>query len=195
MTQILFIFILALTITSLNVFADEILIIDSKRNIPLSDEETVYKDFYINAGENAGLKKNLVVSVKRQIKIKDSAAKSIGEFETLVGKVRIIHAENKVAIGREYQLQNRDEDPMLEQVGLMTGDRIDLKDSFIDNTKHSVKKAPTSSAVIIKQDEPIKPKMESNNEILKEKTEKNTSKDSQKLEKVNSAQLETTTEI
>lgn len=115
--------------------ADEILIVDVRRNITLADEDSVYKDFYINAGEGSGLKKNLVVFVKRKIAVKDQAAKSIGNFETIVGQIRIIHVDGKVAVGREYKLQPRDSEPMLEQIGMMTGDRIDLAGSFVDSAK------------------------------------------------------------
>ena len=50
----------------------------------------------------------------------------------------------EVAVAREYKLLSRDELPMLEQVGIMTGDRIDLQGSFIDNSKP--KKPKTAEA-------------------------------------------------
>ena len=50
--------------------AQDILVVDVKRNITLSDNDPVYKDFYINAGEGSSLKKNLVVNVKRKITIR-----------------------------------------------------------------------------------------------------------------------------
>jgi len=43
-------------------------------------------------------------------------------------------------VAREYQLMSREDEPMLEQIGIMTGDRIDLQGSFIDNKKGSAKK-------------------------------------------------------
>ena len=128
--------------------ADMITIIDVHRNIPLADEDPAYKDFAINSGEAAGLKKNLVVTVKRKVSIKDSTSKSIGEMETVVGQLKIIQVDKKVAIGREYKLQPRDEDMSLDQIGIMTGDHIDLTGSFVD-TKPMLKKKvrePSSQA-------------------------------------------------
>ena len=113
--------------------AEEISVIEVRRNITLSDDELPYKDFYINAGESAGLKKNLIVFAKRKISVKDQAAKAVGDFETTVGQLRIIHVAGKVAVAREYKLQSRDDDPMLEQIGIMTGDHLDLTGAFIEN--------------------------------------------------------------
>ena len=124
----------------LNAFSAEINVADVHRNIPLSDDENIYKDFYINAGEGSGLKKNLVVNIKRKVFIKDSASKSIGDFEALIGQLRILHVDSKMAIAREYKLFSRDEEPMVEQIGIMTGDRIDLNGSFIDTNKPVKKK-------------------------------------------------------
>ena len=116
-------------------FADEISVVDVKRNITMSDEELIYKDFYLNAGEGSGLKRNLVVNVKRKIQVRDVSSKSMGEFETLVGQLKIVQVSDKVAVGREFKLFPRDEEAMLDQVGIMAGDRIDLAGSFIDTSK------------------------------------------------------------
>lgn len=131
---------LTLIFLSPTVFAADINIVDVRRNITLSDEDAIYKDFYLNAGEGSGLKKNLVVNVKRRIYVKDSNAKSVGDFETTVGQLRIVQVDGKVAVAREYKLTSRDEEAMIEQIGLMTGDRVDLSGSFIDNSKPIPKK-------------------------------------------------------
>ncbi|MBC7421699.1 MAG: hypothetical protein H7328_13300 [Bdellovibrio sp.] len=140
--------------------ADEILIVDVRRNITLSDDEIAYKDFYLNAGEGSGLKKNLVINVKRRLSIKDQAAKSVGNFETVVGQMRIILVDGKVAVGREYKLQPRDEEPMLEQLGMMTGDRLDLAGSFIDNSKPKRKIAEVNLPFTAPATLPVEPALE-----------------------------------
>lgn len=115
--------------------AEEITVVDVKRNITLSDDDTVYKDFYLNAGNTSALRKNMVVNVKRKISIKDASTKSIGDIEAVVGQLKIIHLGSKVSVAREHKLIPRDEEPVLEQIGIMSGDRLDLTGSFIDNTK------------------------------------------------------------
>lgn len=138
-------------------FAEDITIVDARRNIPLSDDEPVYKDFYLNAGESSGLKKNMVVTAMRKWSIRDAAgAQSIGDVEVPVGQLKVLAVFGKVAIAREYKLPNRDDLPMIEQPGLMAGDRIDLKGSFVDDKsmapKHKVaevKETPAVATVVV----------------------------------------------
>ncbi|WP_373998205.1 hypothetical protein [Bdellovibrio bacteriovorus] len=138
--------------------AADITIVDVRRNITMSEDDTVYKDFYINAGPSSGLKKNLVVTAVRKLNIRDaSGANAVGEITVPVGQLKIIAVYDKVAVAREYTLLSRDELPMLEQIGMMTGDRIDLQGSFIDNSKPKAKRkvaessseVPTTSATVV----------------------------------------------
>lgn len=111
-------------------------IIDVRRNIPLSDNEPVYRDYFINAGEGSGLKKNLVVTALRKVSVRDaSGAQSFGEVLIPVGKLKIIAVYSKVAVAREWEMISRDEAPLLEQVGVMSGDQIDLAGSYIEKRK------------------------------------------------------------
>lgn len=111
-------------------------IVDVRRNITLSDEEVPSKDFYIRLTDSAGsFKKNLVIKATRKISVKDASLKSIGEFKTVVGLLKVIHVEGTVAVAREFKLIPRTDQPMLEQIGIMTGDEIDLSQSFIDTSK------------------------------------------------------------
>ncbi|MEZ0391281.1 MAG: hypothetical protein ACAH59_03635 [Pseudobdellovibrionaceae bacterium] len=127
---------------SWEVFGADLNIIEVRRNIPLADDAPVYKDFYINAGNEAGLKKNMVVTVIRKMSVRDATGtQTYGELEVPVGQLKLISVQNRVAVAREFQLTSRDEEPMLEQIGIMIGDRLDLAGSFIDNKKPSVKKA------------------------------------------------------
>ncbi|MGZ3770740.1 MAG: hypothetical protein ACXVCP_06155 [Bdellovibrio sp.] len=116
--------------------ANDIIVVDVRRNITLSETDTVYKDFYINAGNGSGLKKNLVVTAVRKLNIRDaSGANAVGEILVPVGQLKVIAVYDHVAVAREFSLLSRDDLPMLEQIGIMSGDRIDTKGSFVDNTK------------------------------------------------------------
>lgn len=136
---------LFLLLEARQLFAQDMSVVEVKRNITLSDDDPVYKDYYINAGDGSALRKNLVVNVKRKVTIKDNGSKTIGDFETVVGQLKIIHVGNKVSVAREFKLTPRDEEPMLDQIGVMMGDKVDLEKSFIDNTK-PVYKRKTSEA-------------------------------------------------
>lgn len=114
----------------------EVSVVDVRRNITLSDEDPVYKDFYLNAGPASGLKKNMVVTAVRKINIRDaSGANAIGEILVPVGLLKIIAIYDRIAVAREFELLSRDELPMLEQIGIMSGDRIDLRGAYIDTAK------------------------------------------------------------
>jgi hypothetical protein len=122
-------------------FAQDLSIVDVRRNITLADDDVVYKDFYINGGEADGLKKNLVITVMRKLQIRDAnGSQSYGEIQIPVGQLRVIATYGKVSVAREYKLLSRDELPMLEQIGMMSGDHIDLKGSFVDSAKPVYKK-------------------------------------------------------
>lgn len=123
---------------SLDVLAqavEKIEVVDVRRNITLSDEEKVYKDFYLNAGANTALKKNLVVKATRKITVKNQGQKVIGSFTTVVGLLKIIHVDGGVAIARLVELIPRDDQPMLEQTGIMIGDQIEVAESYFDSKK------------------------------------------------------------
>ncbi len=115
--------------------ADAIEVVDVRRNIQLADTDPIYKDFYLNASDSSGLKKNLVVKATRKITVKNQGSKVIGTFKTTVGLLKIIQVEGGVAIARLFELTPREELPMLEQTGIMIGDQIDTDGSFIDNKK------------------------------------------------------------
>lgn len=115
--------------------ADAVEVVDVRRNIQLADTDPIYKDFYLNASDSSGLKKNLVVKATRKITVKNQGAKVIGTFKTTVGLLKIIQVDGGVAIARLFELTPREEHPMLEQTGIMIGDQIDMDGSFIDNKK------------------------------------------------------------
>lgn len=137
--------------------AADMSVVDVRRNITLSEDDTVYKDFYINVTPGSGLKRNLVVTAVRKINIRDaSGANAVGEIMVPVGQLKIIAIYDRVAVAREFTLLSRDELPMLEQIGIMTGDRIDLGGSFIDTSKPKRRKVaeaevPAAPAVTVVQ--------------------------------------------
>lgn len=120
----------------------EAAIVDVRRNIQLSDDESIYKDFYIGSAREAGLKENQVVRVIRRTPMRDATGvQSFGEMNVEVGRLKIIFVQDNMAVGREYELFSRDNLPMLEQIGIMIGDRLDTEGSFVDNKTKSAKRS------------------------------------------------------
>ncbi|MNT72328.1 hypothetical protein D3C72_2109140 [compost metagenome] len=54
-----------------------------------------------------------------------------------------------MAVAREFELLSRDELPMLEQIGIMNGDRIDLQGSFIDTSKPKAQRKVAAAVVVV----------------------------------------------
>lgn len=107
--------------------ADEISIFEVRRNIPLSDTDPVYKDFYIKNGEGAKLKKNQVYTVTRKVTIRDASGSQVmGEIQAPVGQLKIIAVYGKIAVAREVKLFTREELPMLDNPWFMIGDSIEI---------------------------------------------------------------------
>lgn len=142
MSKICFGLLFALVINS-PLRAQELKIIDVRRNIPLRDDEPAYKDFYINGGTKEGLKPNLVVTAVRKTTIRDAAGlQALGEMNVPVGQLRIIFVQDGLAVAREHQLLSRDELPMIEQIGIMGGDLVEMKGSFIEKRKPNALPSP-----------------------------------------------------
>lgn len=106
--------------------ANEISIFEVRRNIPLSDTDPVYKDFYIKNGEGAKLKKNQVYTVTRKVTMRDASGSQVmGEIQAPVGQLKIIAVYGKIAVAREVKLFTREELPMLDNPWFMIGDSLE----------------------------------------------------------------------
>lgn len=111
--------------------ADEIRVIETRRNIPLTDEEPRYMDFYLNGGSADGIKKNQVVKVIRHLPVRNAqGTQEFGTIRILVGEMRVIQVDARTAIGRLYRLFDRDELPVIDSPFIMIGDQIDLSGTY-----------------------------------------------------------------
>jgi len=133
--------VLLLALFAWEAFAEELTVVEVRSNIALAEKDPVYRDFYINAGSAQGLKQHLVVTATRKVSIRDaSGTQTYGEMMVPVGQLKIIYVSEKIAVGREYKLLSREDEPTIEQAGIMIGDKIELKASFVDNHKISSQK-------------------------------------------------------
>jgi len=103
-------------------------IVDVRRNITLSDEDKVYKDFYIAGGSEKGFKTGQTLIVSRKVSVRDaSGSTAVGEMMIPVGELKVIAVYEKVTVAREAKLLDRKDLPMLEQPAIMTGDLVSPK--------------------------------------------------------------------
>lgn len=123
---------------SITLQAEDITIIQIKRNIQMSETDPVYRDIFLSSGEAAGFKKNMVITVERKSNIKDAnGTASFGDIYIPVAQIKILEVYKSTAVAREHKTLSRKNHPVLDQTGIMVGDKINLKDSFIDRTPAS----------------------------------------------------------
>ena len=126
---------------SMQAFSADILIMNAKRNIQLAEDDIIFKDYYLNAGTQAGIKKNTLLNVyRRQIIYDSTGTQNMGELKTIVGQLKVIAVDQNIAVARETVLASRESEPMLDQIGIMIGDSAEISTAPIDNKKSSAKK-------------------------------------------------------
>lgn len=145
MKSLIFVVVLAL---SLPVWA-ELTIFDVRKSLPMANDEKALRDFYINGGSEQGLATGMVITVQRRTPLYDSYQnRSAGDLDLKVAKIKIIHVQKGLAVGRLHSEFTREAAPLLEDNFIMTGDRLDLGSAEKDGKKASSEESG-------KQDEPV----------------------------------------
>lgn len=140
---------LSVFMIAMNAWAD-LTIFDVRKNLPMSDDEKVLRDFYINAGSEAGLATGMVITVQRRMPLYDSYQnRSAGDLDLKVAKIKVIHVQKGLAVARLHSEFTRENAPLLEDPFIMVGDRLDLASATSDKDG---KKADHDSG---KADEPV----------------------------------------
>jgi hypothetical protein len=102
------------------------MIFDVRRSLPLEPTEPRYHDFYINAGPEAGFRKDMFLTVVRLIPVHDPVQnKQQGTLSVNVARLQVIHVERNITVARLHSSFGNDERPTLEFEAVMIGDRID----------------------------------------------------------------------
>ncbi len=118
------------------VFAENLLVFDVKKNLKLKDSDPQYKDLYINGGEEYGLRPGMLVTVYRKVSMYDTLRnKSAGDVKIYVGRVKIIHVQNGLSVGRTHSQLSRRKLPIVDYESIMVGDRLDMDTAEMDRGK------------------------------------------------------------
>lgn len=116
-------------------------VFDVRNTLALSDDEPTYKDYYLNAGSERGLKAGMVITVTRSQALYDSYQnKSPGELRVEVGQVKLIHVQKGISVARDYADVSRVSHPILDYDFVMIGDELDL-DTITTEAKEKRKTA------------------------------------------------------
>jgi len=149
-TYVYRIILVAAFLLPLKSFSQDLSIFDSRRAIPLSDSEKTYRDFYINGGIEHGVKKNMILTVKRRLTLYDSyRANTPIEVMVDVGRIKIIHTQKGLSVARLYSRFKRKERTILENDFIMVGDKIDMSSALMEAQikKKSAQRDPQPSRV------------------------------------------------
>lgn len=83
------------------------------------------KDIFINVGKNDGMKKGAMLDVYRRISSFDNMTqKHAGDHMIPVGRVKIIHVDDKSAIARADRFVSVEQEPALLPQAVMIGDIV-----------------------------------------------------------------------
>jgi len=117
-------------------------IFDVRRSLPLEPDEEVTKDFYINAGPEAGFKKGAYISVVRAVPVHDPIKNmQQATLQIPVGKLKVLEVQRGITVARLESELSDDDRPTLEFEGVMVGDHIDLGSITMDQPKKPKAKA------------------------------------------------------
>ena len=85
------------------------------------------KDIFVNMGSNQGLKKGTVLDVYRKISSFDNLTQRlVGDHVIPIGKIKVIHSDEKTAIARVEKFVSVEQEPALLPQAVMIGDIIRL---------------------------------------------------------------------
>jgi hypothetical protein len=102
-------------------------VFDARKTLPLSDDEPVYRDYYVNMGVEAGVKIGSVLSVYRKIPLVDVYTnKAPGDLIVEVARIQVIHTQHSLSVGRVVSGSNYKSIPVVQYEKVMLGDRVDF---------------------------------------------------------------------
>ena len=83
------------------------------------------KEFFINMGSQQGVKKGAVLDVYRKISSFDNLTEKLaGEHVVPVGRIKVIHADERTAIARLDRYVSLEQEPALLPQSIMIGDLV-----------------------------------------------------------------------
>lgn len=128
----------------------DVTVFDVRRTLRLSDHDTVYHDYYLNGGSEAGLSPGMAITVTRRMPLYDSYQNhSAGDLQLKVARLKIIHVQKGLAVGRLMSEFSRENAPLLEDPFIMVGDALDMSTATATERKDAaVDAAPTPPAPV-----------------------------------------------
>jgi hypothetical protein len=133
-TAIIFSLIFSVSIFAHKAEAKEVQVIDIRKNLQLSSTEPVFTDYYLNAGNDLGIKPGTTFVLYRRVNVIDRLGSNQGRALSLpVGKIKIIYVSKDLSVARVEKLEENKSTPILEHRGVMLGDLINVGSAEMSN--------------------------------------------------------------
>ncbi len=127
-------------------FAADYSIFEVRKSLPMENNETAYKDYYINAGVESGMKKGMYLNVIRNSTVLDPAKNAMqGSLKIPIGKLQIIQVDKHISVGRLTTTTSNDERPSVEFEGFMIGDVLDMESASMEAPIQKAKRKTASA--------------------------------------------------
>lgn len=110
-------------------YARDYIIYSISQNISMGFEnEVIKKNFYLNMGNNQGLRNGTIVDVFRSIsRIDPYASKKRYNYSVKIGELKVLHSEEQSSIASLNKLNINKGDPLFDIENLMIGDKVKVK--------------------------------------------------------------------
>jgi hypothetical protein len=132
--------------STIEVHAEEAVVIEVRKNIGMSKTDKIYKNFFINGGSAMGLNKGSHVDVVRRLPVHDPLKNTaIGDIRVKVGELEIIHSDPRISVARLVSQDTPENRPLLDYEAVMVGDRLDL--NSIRGSQVAVAELPAPAAL------------------------------------------------
>lgn len=97
--------------------------------LPMGDpNEVMHKDYYVNMGNQQGLKKGTTLNVYRSVAMSDPyETKNKYSHSIKIGEIKILHAEAGSSIARTQTFLKGEDVPIFDVENFMIGDRVQVK--------------------------------------------------------------------
>ncbi len=109
--------------------AKDYIIYAVSQNLPMGEpEEVITKNYYVNIGQQQGLKTGSVLNVYRSVAMSDPyETKNKYNHKVKIGELKILHTEDGSAIARLEKFAEGKDVPVFDIENFMIGDRVQVK--------------------------------------------------------------------
>lgn len=98
-----------------------------KKNVPMTEQELIRHDYFINAGKQHGLKKGMIIKVNRMVPFQDTSIVKLNEdLELPIAELKLIHVQNGLSVARVHKVLVDETTPIVDYPNVMIGDSVDL---------------------------------------------------------------------